>query len=241
MSNTLICCPPENAALTVCGQKLRQWGLNVTHTYTTDATYLILPVPSAPKDWLPFSDYAESLTVCGGKLEACTFPHVVDFLNDPHYLAQNAAITAQCALQMIREKCGDDLSRARVLLLGWGRIGKCLAQLLRDREIDTSVAARKETDLAMIHALGYHAVPLSQMSAQTDVYHVVVNTIPVMVLPHLHLRPDAIAIELASSPGMSGAPILSARGLPGKMAPEQSGELIARSFIRLVLRKEDAQ
>ena len=46
-------------------------------------------------------------------------------------------------------------------------------------------------------------------------------------------KADAVAVELASTPGMAGDNIISALGLPGKMAPESSGKLIAETFLRL--------
>ena len=58
------------------------------------------------------------------------------------------------------------------------------------------------------------------------------NTIPAMVLPLGTW--DGIAVELASKPGMSGGNIVDGKGLPGRLAPEASGELIARRFLALV-------
>ena len=60
-----------------------------------------------------------------------------------------------------------------------------------------------------------------------------------MILPDIRLGSNCTAIELASTPGMAGDGIIPARGLPGKMAPAESGKLIAETFIRLSLRKED--
>ena len=59
----------------------------------------------------------------------------------------------------------------------------------------------------------------------------ILNTIPAMVLKQV--PSDSVAIELASKAGMAGENIISARGLPGKMRPEESGKLIAETFMRL--------
>ena len=42
-----------------------------------------------------------------------------------------------------------------------------------------------------------------------------------------------VLMDLASSPGIDGENVLWARGLPGKIAPESSGELIAKTVMRL--------
>ena len=45
---------------------------------------------------------------------------------------------------------------------------------------------------------------------------------------------NALKIDLASKPGIGGSDVIWARGLPGKDAPESSGELIAKTIIRLM-------
>ena len=64
------------------------------------------------------------------------------------------------------------------------------------------------------------------------------SSVPGILQTRILEKHGAIAMELASSPGMSGDHIISARGLPGKYAPEESGKLIAETFIRLSLGKE---
>ena len=46
---------------------------------------------------------------------------------------------------------------------------------------------------------------------------------------------DAIVLELASKPGITAPSVIDARGLPGKLAPAESGKLIAETVIRLSL------
>ena len=69
-------------------------------------------------------------------------------------------------------------------------------------------------------------------------YRLIVNTVPHMVLPDIPVRSGCVILELASKPGISGGNIIDGRRLPGRMAPEESGKLIAETFIRLSLRKE---
>ena len=91
-----------------------------------------------------------------------------------------------------------------------------------------TIAARKNSDLALMEALGYQAAPLQDLKPNAEF---IINTIPAMVLQDVPA--NSIAIELASKPGMGGTNILAARGLPGKMRPAESGKLIADTFIRL--------
>lgn len=224
-------------AFAVWHLRSKSWQVNQSPDKETE--HLLLPVPSFPEGSGYLFPLLEQLprkaAVYGG------FLHVppligykrVDFLTDPYYLAQNAAITAECTTEIMEARLGSSISGHSVLILGWGRIGKCLGKILQAKGMDVSIAARKDADLAMLEALGYRAIPLYGTMPEAEFF---VNTIPAMVLPQV---PDHItAIELASKPGMAGPNIISARGLPGKMRPAESGKLIAETFIRLSQSKE---
>lgn len=209
------------------------------------ATHLLLPVPSFEVDGrikgggelkelllkLP-----QDITVLGGNLDRPELSEyrTVDLLKDPLYLAENAAITAHCAVKLAMEKLPVILQDRPVLVIGWGRIGKCLAALLRQIGAKVTVAARKETDRAMAAALGYKTVTVAHF--QADLYRVIFNTVPQMISPDT--PGDALKIDLASSLGLGGGDVIWARGLPNKDAPESSGELIARTAMRLTSGKE---
>lgn len=244
MSKETVLCLCRSDAVRYAAQYLSDLGVRVTISPRPDVTHVLLPVPSsAVMEELSgiLQELPGDVVVSGGNLGAFLPQNdrAVDFLQDPYYLADNAAITAECALEIVENKLGTGLAACHVLVLGWGRIGKCLGKLLQSRGADVTIAARKDSDLAMIHALGYHSVPISQAGLGLDHYQVILNTVPVMILPDMQTAPDCIAVELASKPGMSGGNIISARGLPGKIAPAASGKLIARTFIRLSLHKED--
>lgn len=240
--NMSILVPNQNPALAFAAERLHSLGLDVTDAPSEDVQHLILPVPSFPggsKYITPIlAALPHSIVVSGGNLNHLVLDgyRTVDFLQDPYYLADNAAITAKCAIGLVEK----DWNKLPVLILGWGRIGKCLGQKLRHLGADVTIAARKDTDLAMIHALGMHSAPVENISDSLMHYRVIFNTVPEMILPDMIRHPDCIAVELASKPGMSGPGIISARGLPGKYAPEESGNLIADTFIRLSLEKEAA-
>ena len=234
MSPTSICCPIQSEAIAYAIAHLQANGYQVCKFPASNTEHLLLPVPSFPdgSDYLlPILDrLPRNVRVYGGFLQ---IPQLIgykrtDFLSDPYYLARNAAITAECTLEIVENILGQDISGHSVLILGWGRIGKCLGKLLTEKGAQVTIAARKDSDLAIIEALGYHAMPLWALKPEAEL---IINTIPSMVLPQI---PDhCYAIELASKPGMAGDHIISALGLPGKLRPAASGKLIADTFIRL--------
>lgn len=168
---------------------------------------------------------SKDVTIVGGNLCVPEY-QVVDLLQDPLYLAENADITAHGAVKLALELLPVTLKELPVLVIGWGRIGKCLARLLRQMDALVTVAARKETDRAMLTALGYRAVDLPD----SPPYRLIFNTVPAPI--PTRFPEDCLKIELASVPGLAGDNIINGRALPNRCAPESSGQLIARSVLR---------
>lgn len=238
MLTPTVLCIRRSEAVAHAANYLQQLGIPVTESSGPDVTHLLLPVPSFPQGDTYLAHYLtevpDDVIVSGGNLRTPLLEHYrcVDFLQDPWYLAQNAAITADCVLALA-EKEMSELNGCPVLILGWGRIGKCLGQLLRCKGCDVTIAARKAADQAMIHALGYRSEDIHWLDDSLGRYRLIFNTVPELILPNADTHPDCIIFELASKPGITGGNIIAAKGLPGKMAPQRSGVLIAESFIRL--------
>lgn len=239
-------------AMEYAAQALEYQGYAVAKEPTPDVTHVLLPVPSFEEDGSIkgggslkelLDSVPQDAVIFGGNLDRPELANCLskDFLRDPRYLAENAAITAHCAVCIAMEKLPVTLPECPVLVIGWGRIGKCLAALLKALGANVTIAARKEADRAMAHGLGYSAVDIQDLSFSLIRYRVVFNTVPAPVLGEAQMeccRKDAVKIDLASVPGMTGDDVIRARGLPGKMAPEASGKLIARTAIRLIRKKE---
>lgn len=231
-----------SAALTYALQRLGELGCNIAEIPDNSVTHLLLPVPSFGYEELlsTLPELSETVTVVGGNLPQA-LPRSIDLLQDGRYLAENAAITADCALQIARSHLPVVLNGCQVLVLGWGRIGKCLARMLKDAGAEVTVAVRKESDIAMLQALGYRAEWSEKLRYSLMRYRLIFNTVPTAVLNEeqlKHCRADCIKIDLASGIGMEGDDVIRARGLPGKYAPESSGLLIAKTVMRLTSGRE---
>lgn len=217
---------------------LLQQDFSFTDVPTKDVTHLLLPVPSFEADGAIkgggdieqlLVQLSKDITVIGGDLSHPGLKEykTLDLLQNPLYLAKNARITAHCAMALAAGKLERSLEDTDVLVIGWGRIGKCLAQLLKAVGTPLTVAARKETARAALASLGYSAIDTKQISPER--YKLIFNTAPQMLLPEC--KGDALKIDLASRPGIGGADVVWARGLPNKCAPESSGKLIAEAVI----------
>jgi len=236
----------HTAALTFARQALACAGYALTDD-PKNATHLLLPVPSLDSDGaviggapleILLQQLPRDVTVVGGNLNhpALADYRTIDLLRDPDYVAENARITAFCAVQLAMDQLPVTLADLPVLIIGWGRIGKCLAQLLCRMGAKVTVAARKETDRAMLQALGYGASDTAGLD--TAPYRLIFNTAPVMLLPQC--AGNGLKIDLASRLGLGGLDVVWARGLPGRYAPESSGRLIARTLMRILQQEESS-
>lgn len=236
--NAKIYCPVRNQALDYAIKRL-----SVCPAPDEQVTHLLLPVPSFNDSGSIrgggdlqsiLSVLSPNITVVGGNLNHSLLSayRTIDLLQDPIYVAENADITARCAIGLLHNCLPCTFKNLPVLIIGWGRIGKCLARLFRANDACVTVFARKEADRAMLQALGYSA----QATPNPNGFRVVINTAPAAVLDSC---PEGIfKMELSSVPGIAGEDVLWARGLPAIHAPESSGQLIADTVSRL-LRKEE--
>ncbi len=237
MKDYAIYCPVRNKALDFAIECLP-----VSPAPTSKITHLLLPVPSFANDGsirgggdleTILSVLPRDVTVIGGNLHhpALAGYKIIDLLQDAFYVSENADITARCALKLLFDCLPCTLKDCPVLLIGWGRIGKCLARLLKANDAHITVYARKETDRALLSALGYETQDIPNPAG----FRAVINTAPAPVLPDC--PDDIFKMELSSVMGIGGSEVLWARGLPAIHAPESSGKLIADTIRRLV-RKE---
>ena len=234
----------QTAALRYAGNRLQQWGHDVSPVPTEYVTHLLLPVPSFESPGMLkgsvtlsgiLKNLPENITILGGNLPELPYRRV-DFLADEYYLTENAAITAHCAVKLVQRQYPDIIRDVPVLIIGWGRIGKQLVPLLKAMGAIVTVAVRKECDIAALQAIHCNAVLLSRLAPQQ--YRILINTAPAPVLDEKDCLPDGLLLDLASFRGIAGSRVLWARGLPNQDAPAASGNLIAKTALRYALGKE---
>lgn len=244
MNNILIYYAQRSPTVLHAASALSSAGIAVTDHPTPDATHMLLDIPSLSdgntlRSGTPLSDVLfsspEHICVIGGNLSSpllCDHP-VIDLLKDDTYLYKNAAITAQCALSVAADKSAYAFSDCSILIIGWGRIGKHLAFLLRAYGAKISILSTSPVHRAEAASFGFQTFSSNQIE---NTYYIIFNTAPYPVISSeqaAQLR-HAVKIDLASKPGLTASDVIYARGLPGLLAPASSGRLIAQSILRLI-------
>lgn len=239
-------CAGTTPAIRYAREELRSMGFDIAEDVCWNVGHLILDIPSfRNNDTLRTGSRTDTLLgslpkdilIWGGNLDHPVLEdyQTVDLLKDEHYLAQNAAITADCAVKIAAPMLKTTWQDAPALVIGWGRIGKCLGRLLKSIGSDVTVASGNPVSRAALQSLGYRTADTRYISEDASGYRIVFNTAPSPVITDetAHLWQHCIKIDLASRKGIEGEDVIWARGLPGIHAPESSGKLIAQTIAGL--------
>lgn len=248
-------------ALRESGLPVKTWGVS---GMKQDADHLQDALQGANMVLLPMKPFrGEMLCIGEEQVEAALLPRMVEkntvliagsfpeeqeawlqsqglfcrsFLELESYQMSNAAVTAEGAIFLVLRELQRTVFGAEVLVIGWGRIGRFLAEKLKGLGAHVTVSARRESQWTEIEALGMRPEETGVFHHGLKDYDVVLNTVPARVMAAEQgqsLREDCVLVELASLPG-GFAPeiqekrnIVMAQGLPGKTAPKTAGENLA--------------
>ncbi len=152
---------------------------------------------------------------------------------------KNAMLTAEGTIALMLTMDGRCLCGRRVLISGFGRIGRFLAPRLRALGMGVCVAARSAADRALAEAMGLES--MSPEGCWEGKWDFVVNTVPHVIFKREALSAfgEARLIELASPPyGFDmadakelGIKIEIASALPSRFGAESAAEAIKDAIL----------
>lgn len=163
-------------------------------------------------------------------------------LKDETYLFENAKLTAEGAVFFAMQKASLALRDTHCLVIGYGRIGKELTNLLRFFGADVTVAARRPESRK---EAGENSVPISRMQSVLHKMDLILNTVPHSILSEtgmLLIKNTAFLIDLASKPygfdmeqaKRMGIHACLESGIPGRYCPESAACALFRYIERSV-------
>lgn len=169
----------------------------------------------------------------------------IDLMELDEVALLNAIPTAEGAISKAMEMTDITIHGANVLVLGFGRVAKVLADKLKGLNANVFCAARKKKDLAHIKALGYNVVDINNMWESIDKMDIIFNTVPTLILGEKKLallRADTIIIDLASAPGgvdfktaeTLGRKAVLELGIPTKVAPMSAAKYLKESIDNVI-------
>lgn len=172
---------------------------------------------------------------------------ICDYMEREDLNLKNSVPTAEGAVQIALEELPVTLSELPVLIVGMGRIGRALAEILKGFGADVTAAVHNAKGAANARIHGIRSVCTNKMDSD---YALVFNTVPHIIFDRELLSrfgEKTLFIDLASKPGgidfdaaaELGIKAIWALGLPGKTAPITSGEIIAETVSGILSGKED--
>lgn len=165
------------------------------------------------------------------------YMEVIDIMKRDDLAILNTIATAEGTIEVAIKNTDKILQGSRVLILGFGRVGKIVANKFSKMSALVTCAARKVSDLAWIKAYGYNSLNINDMLYDLKEFDIIINTVPQTILKEKelkHIDAEALLIDLASSPGgidgkmatSMGLNFIWALALPGRIAPSSSAKFI---------------
>lgn len=160
----------------------------------------------------------------------------------------NAVPTAEGIAEIALRELPITVDGAAIVVFGFGRTGKAIGELFKAMGADVIIGARRASVLAEAEKRGFKTVNISDDFDIPEKIRMAVNTVPAEILSKKHMKQlkGCLYAEAASAPygtdlekaRAAGVNVILASGLPGKIAPESAGEIIAKTIINTV--KEDS-
>ncbi len=250
--------------------RLKARGKNAVYVTSSDFgniasySYIILPVPVSKDNeniYCSKADFVISLSELEEKLTPLQtvfgggFPEnfknqldkkgvkSFDFMTDESFVTANAYLTAQGTLRLVLENTEEYIIGKKMLIIGFGRVAKAVASIMKGIGADVYIAARNFSQLKLAELCAYKKVNLSDMSGCLSDFSYIFGTVPSNVLTEDNIkfiRDDCIYFELASAPFTAdknaferyGKRYILGGALPGKFLPVASGNLLFEYIMR---------
>ena len=173
----------------------------------------------------------------------------IDYFDREELIIHNAIPTAEGVLEIALSEMPITLFESRVLVIGYGRVGKVVAEKFKLLGSDVCVSARKCSDFAWINEKGLKSVHTAALEYAVSAFDLIINTVPAAVLNAAvlkNIKDETLIIDVASKPGgvdfeaakRLGKNVIWALSLPGKTAPITSGKIIKETIMNILSETE---
>ena len=257
-----ICIIGHSKRLSVLEKNLKNRGLSVDIINSAEELdkeikhdVVVLPVPSVNK--LGFANLEGDITIeslleninLNSLIISCGYTNpdykIIDLNEREDFAYLNVVPTAEGAIFVALSNSELSLFESKILITGFGRVAKLLADRLRCLCKKVTVSARSAKDLAFAEALSYNALPISSLKNHISEYDIIFQTVPVRLLIGEiidNMTKNSIIIELSSKSlgtdhiyaESKGINVVHAPALPEKISPVSAGNILTKSVLSII-------
>ena len=149
---------------------------------------------------------------------------------DEDFALKNAIPTSEGILEILIRESNITIHNSKSLVLGFGRIGKQISELLKNLGSDITVVTNDSNEKNIACNKGFNTISTDDLNKTKYCFNFIINTIPYKYLNGkiiYQIDIDTIILDVASFPGgidilnnkKVKCKIISAKGIPGKCAP----------------------
>ena len=171
---------------------------------------------------------------------------IIDLVNLEEFAVQNAVPTAEGAIQIAMQELPITIHGAKVLVSGFGRIGKTLTKMLHGIGAEVYTISRTRSQVALAQNFGYNAICFKDISPLVAEMDIIFNTVPHMIFDKSlidKMNKQCLIVDLSSKPfGVDfnyceevKIKAIIAPGLPGIVAPKTAALYIKKNMINELL------
>ncbi|MBR6510546.1 MAG: hypothetical protein IKT38_08075 [Clostridia bacterium] len=187
---------------------------------------------NAPKDTLVLS--------CNFFFKNCA---CVDYGALDSYALLNAVPTAEGAIKYAIENTPFTIWKSKCLVIGYGRVGKVLANRLEGLGADVTVTARSPKDISLAEAIGFNSMLTAELNLKPLSYDIIFNTVDFEVINDEALKKlhCSLLLDLSSKGGFNlekardfGVNAIKLPGLPNITAPDTAAKILSDTVLHIL-------
>lgn len=219
--------------------------------FSKDGKYVFAPLSTKCISIDEFVNLASDKIIIGGSFKEEYIKkfnekqnHVIDIMKDESFALNNTIPTAEGVIKIIIENTDITIDKSNIAVLGFGRVGKKVAELLKSLNANVFCYDNKEEELANINSSGYNV--LGDICGSLNNMDVIINTVPSLILEKSNLNfvnKETLIIDVSSKPGgidfdyakEHNYNVIHALGLPGKVAPRTSAKYIKELLRNIII------
>ncbi len=170
---------------------------------------------------------------------------VISLMDDPEFVEENAYITAEGAVFSAMKHAPCMLSGEKIAVIGFGRIGRALTEMLVGLHANVTVFSRRESGRLSAMARGAQGASTEKMIPLINDFKIIFVTSPDRMIGERELdfiSRSAYVFDLSGAPygvdvenaKMKGIFAKREPALPGRYAPESAAKAMYKAIVRQI-------